>query len=201
MRVYMKKIKWILLFIFSFQTYHVNAQTYFPPIGSQQWDTISPQSLGWCTNYLDSTIKYVEDNDSKAFIILYDGKIVVEKYFGTFVRDSIWYWASAGKSLTSCLVSIAEYKGLLNINDSSSIYLGNGWTSCTAAAEGKITIKNINSARFVRAINLCVCYASIVFLISKFVLKFAKDFLCLCLGNNSLFKSPFTFQPLCWPSF
>ena len=140
--VYIKKFRWIFLFIFIVKFSNVNAQTYFPPIGTQEWDTVSPQSLGWCTNYLDSTIKYVGDNDSKAFIILYDGKIVVEKYYGSFTKDSLWYWASAGKSLTSCLVSIAEYKGLLNIDDSSSIYLGKGWTSCSAADEGKITIRN-----------------------------------------------------------
>jgi len=37
-----------------------------------------------------------------------DGKIVLEKYFGTFTKDSLWYWASAGKTLTAFLVGKAQ---------------------------------------------------------------------------------------------
>jgi CubicO group peptidase (beta-lactamase class C family) len=73
---------------------------------------------------------------------LKDGKIVLEKYFGTFTQDSLWYWASAGKSLTSTLVGIAQQDKLLNINDLSSKYLGKGWTSETAAKEDLITIRH-----------------------------------------------------------
>ena len=84
----------------------------------------------------------LEDNNTKAFIILKDGKIVLEKYFGTFVQDSVWYWASAGKSLTSFLVGLAQEEGFLTISDTTSSYLGDGWTACTAEEEEKITIRH-----------------------------------------------------------
>jgi CubicO group peptidase (beta-lactamase class C family) len=120
----------------------VSAQLYFPPLIGNTWDTISPQSLGWCTNRLDSLYKLLDDKNTKAFIVLKDGKIVIEKYFDTFTRDSSWYWASAGKTITSVLVGIAQQEGKLKIADSTSKYLGVGWTSCPPAKEGKITIRN-----------------------------------------------------------
>ena len=115
---------------------------YFPPTTGNTWDTISPASLGWCQDKVDSLIQYVGDRNSKAFIVLKDGKIVIEEYYGTFTADSLWYWASAGKTLTAFTVGIAQQEGHLNISDTTSDYLGTGWTACTPAQEEKITIRN-----------------------------------------------------------
>ena len=116
---------------------------YFPPTTGTTWDTISPTSLGWCPSRIDSLYNYLDARHTKAFIVLQDGKIALEKYFGTFTVDSIWYWASASKSLTSTLIGIAHQDGLLNITDTVSNFLGNSWTSCTTAQERKITIFNL----------------------------------------------------------
>jgi CubicO group peptidase (beta-lactamase class C family) len=115
---------------------------YFPPLTGQEWETVSPDSLGWCTSYIDSLINYLDYNNTKAFIVLKDGKIAIEHYFGTFVRDSIWYWASAGKTLTAFLTGLAQEQGYLDIHDRTSKYLGNGWTSCIPEQEDQITVWN-----------------------------------------------------------
>ena len=115
---------------------------YFPPVSGTSWDTISPATLGWCPAETDSLIQFLDDKDTKAFIVLKDGKIALEKYFGTFTSDSIWYWASAGKSLTAFLTGIAQDEGLLQITDPVSNYLGTGWTSCSSTNEGNIQIVN-----------------------------------------------------------
>ena len=75
------------------------AQTnlYFPPTSGTSWETKNPESLGFCAERIDSLYQYLEDHDTKSFILLEDGEIVLEKYFGTYTRDSFWYWASAGK--------------------------------------------------------------------------------------------------------
>ncbi len=117
-----------------------NAQLYFPPTGTNTWDTISPSTLGWCQDKLDTLLDYMGQHNTKAFMILKDGKIVVEKYYGTFTVDSIWYWASAGKSLTSFLIGLAQEQGYLNINDSLPKYLGHGFSSCTTSGEDSIRI-------------------------------------------------------------
>jgi len=103
---------------------------------------MQPSSLGWCSQKVDSLNQYVGQTGAKAFIILKNGKIVIENYYGTFTKDSIWYWASAGKSLVSMLFGKAEQEGIINLNDSVSRYLGNGWTSCPANKERLITLLN-----------------------------------------------------------
>ncbi len=115
---------------------------YFPPLLGNTWDTLSPASLGWCEPKIDSLLDYLEAKNSKAFILLKDGKIVIEKYFGTFTIDSVWYWASAGKTLTGFAVGIAQQEGFLSIQDTTSDYLGTGWTVCPPLKEEKITIRH-----------------------------------------------------------
>lgn len=115
---------------------------YFPPVGSTSWETTSPATLGWTDAQLNDLYSYLQTKNTKAFIILKNGKIVVEKYFGTFTADSNWYWASAGKTVTAMLTGIAQQEGLLNINYKTSQYLGAGWTSLPAAKEDLITIRH-----------------------------------------------------------
>jgi CubicO group peptidase (beta-lactamase class C family) len=119
----------------------LNAQNlYFPPLTGNVWQTQSPQSLGWKDSEIPILYDFLEQTNTKAFIVLKDGKIVLEKYFGTFTQDSLWYWASAGKTATSFLVGMAQAEGKLSIKDKTSKYLGKGWTSLTESQEDAITI-------------------------------------------------------------
>ncbi len=115
---------------------------YFPPISGSAWDTLSPQTLNWCQPKIDSFYNFLDSNNTKAFILLKDGKIVLEKYFGTHTSSTPWQWASAGKTITSFMVGIAQQENYLSITDTTSTYLGQGWTSCTPVQENKITIKD-----------------------------------------------------------
>ncbi len=116
---------------------------YFPPLTGNTWDTMSPASLGWCPSNIDSLYSYLQQTNTDAFIVLKNGKIVLEKYFGTFTADSAHYWASAGKSLIAVLAGIAQEKNLININNPVSNYLGNGWSSAPQAKESKISIRSL----------------------------------------------------------
>jgi CubicO group peptidase (beta-lactamase class C family) len=84
----------------------------------------------------------LDANNTKAFILLKDGKIVLEKYFGTHTATTPWQWASAGKTITSFMTGIAQQEGYLSITDTTSNYIGQGWTNCTPQQEEKITIWN-----------------------------------------------------------
>lgn len=119
-----------------------SANLYFPPVTGGDWGKVSASELGWNTAALDNLYPFLERKNTKAFIILKDGKIVAEKYFGTFEQDSWWYWASAGKTLTAFLVGIAQTEGILDIEDRTSKYLGLGWTSLLPEKENLITVKN-----------------------------------------------------------
>lgn len=114
---------------------------YFPP-ASANWETVSPLSLGWNETELNNLYAYLQQKGTKGFIILKNGRIAAEKYFGTFTADSNWYWASAGKTLTAFLVGIAQQEGKLNITHKTALYLGAGWTSLPPAKENLITIRH-----------------------------------------------------------
>ncbi|MDP2035814.1 MAG: serine hydrolase [Ignavibacteria bacterium] len=137
----MKKLFYLFLLI-NLLPLHAQA-IYFPPNNNSTWESISPTSLGWDTGQLPSLQNYLQSKKSKAFIILKDGKIAVEWYFGTFTSDSLWYWASAGKTITAFLIGKAQEEGLLKISDVTSKYLGKGWTSIPQEKEDLITIRNL----------------------------------------------------------
>ncbi len=125
------------------------AALYFPPVSSAEWQTTTPSSLNWDTSKLPALYNYLQQEDTRAFIVLKDGKMVLEKYFGqniqrngAFNQSSTWYWASAGKTLTSFMVGKAQQDGFLNISNKTSAYLGTGWTGAPLAKENLITIRH-----------------------------------------------------------
>lgn len=134
--------KWTLSVFLISSALSAWAQSYFPPVNTNAWDTISPHSLNWCSTKVDSLYSFLDSNNTKAFILLKDGKIVLEEYFNGHTQSSNWYWASAGKTLTATLVGIAQQKNMLSITDATSYHLGTGWTSCTPASEQNITIRH-----------------------------------------------------------
>ncbi len=115
-------------------------QSYFPPLTGNVWDTIHPATYNIHQTAIDSALAFLSRNDTKAFIVLKDGKILHEHYFGTFTRDSNWYWASAGKTITAFAVGMAQNQGHLKIDSPTSRYLGPGWTSLTSGQEQQITV-------------------------------------------------------------
>lgn len=121
---------------------------YFPPLNSSEWEMLTPESLGWNVQEINNLKTFLSENDTRAFVMLKDGKIVIEQYWGNnilntapFNRESLWYWASAGKIITAFLTGIAQQENLLNINDRTSDYLGK-WTSMTEEKENLITIRH-----------------------------------------------------------
>jgi CubicO group peptidase (beta-lactamase class C family) len=124
-------------------------ETYFPPKNSEKWETLLPESLGWSLTELEELYHFHEENGTRAFLIIKKGKIIVEKYWGKDIRDEDafnqdkpWYWASASKTLVALTTGIAQEQGYLDINDQTSQYLGQGWTSLTSDKESLITIKH-----------------------------------------------------------
>lgn len=137
-------MKYFFILLISFiQLPSLFAQSYyFPPIVGDEWETISPAELGWNEDSIDEVLSFLEAKNSKAFIVLKDGKITIEHYFGDFTAENPWYWASAGKSLVSFLVGQAQDEGLLHIDSATTNYLGNGWTSLTPEQERLVTVKH-----------------------------------------------------------
>ncbi|MBM1106334.1 serine hydrolase [Aurantibacter crassamenti] len=121
----------------------ISEEIYFPPIGSDEWETISPSELSWDESNTQLLIDFLEEKNTKSFIMLYNGKIVVEHYFNDYSATKPWYWASAGKTLTATVTGIAQDEGIIDINNKVSDYLGEGWTSASLSEENLITAKNL----------------------------------------------------------
>lgn len=120
-------------------------ETYFPTLNSDTWETKSLEELGWNIENEQLLLNFLEENNTKGFIVLHEGKIVLEKYFNNHSASTPWYWASAGKTLTATIAGIAQDEGLININNKVSDYIGTAWTSIPIAKENLITCKNLLS--------------------------------------------------------
>jgi CubicO group peptidase (beta-lactamase class C family) len=123
----------------------IETPIYFPPLNSATWETTSISSLNWNADQLQPLLTYLEEQNTKSFIILHKGKIVVENYMNGHTETSPWYWASAGKTLTTAVAGIAQEENLINLNTKVSDYIGTGWTSATLEKENLITCKNLLS--------------------------------------------------------
>lgn len=119
------------------------ATMYFPPTTGSTWETTASTSLGWNQSAIQPLKDYLVQKNSKSFMILVNGRIVMEEYFDGHTATATWPWNSAGKTLTTAITGIAQQEGLLNINTSVSTYLGARWTSAPANKENLINSRHL----------------------------------------------------------
>ena len=120
-----------------------NSAFYFPSIDGSKWETTSPTSLKWKETEIAALKTYLKQKNTKSFMILVNGRIVMEEYFDGHTASDTWQWNSAGKTLVATTTGIAQQEKLLNINTKVSQYLGEGWTSETLEKENLITPKHL----------------------------------------------------------
>ena len=115
----------------------------FPSHTSSTWETISPSGLGWNQNAIQPLKEYLIQKNTKSFMILVNGRIVMEEYFNGHTPTSNWEWNSAGKTLVATTTGIAQQEGLLHINHKAADYLGANWTSMPLQKENLITVRHL----------------------------------------------------------
>ncbi len=116
---------------------------FFPSNTDTSWERKSMSGLGWNTGNVQSLKDYLSQKHSKSFMILVNGRIVMEEYFNGHSATATWPWNSAGKTLVSTATGIAQQEGLLDINTKASQYLGAGWTVAPLAKENLITVRHL----------------------------------------------------------
>ncbi|MBC6491810.1 serine hydrolase domain-containing protein [Flavihumibacter stibioxidans] len=116
---------------------------YFPSTPNTTWETQSLSSLGWKENAVQPLKDFLNASHTKSFMILVNGRIVMETYFNGHNAATEWEWNSAGKTLVATTTGIAQQEGLLNINNKASDYLGTGWTSMPLEKENLITVRHL----------------------------------------------------------
>jgi CubicO group peptidase (beta-lactamase class C family) len=123
----------------------VGETLYFPPLTGSTWETKTPADYGWDETQIQPLLDFLTEKHTRSFMILVNGRIVLEQYFNGHTATTPWYWASAGKTLTATVTGIAQQEGFLDIDDKVSDYLGNGWTSAPQAKEGLIKLHHLLS--------------------------------------------------------
>lgn len=120
-----------------------NESMYFPSNTTSAWETKSLASLGWNQNAVQPLKDFLAQKHTKSFMILVNGRIVMEEYFNGHSATNTWEWNSAGKTLVAATTGIAQQEGLLNINNKASDYQGTEWTSMPLPKENLITVRHL----------------------------------------------------------
>lgn len=116
------------------------SSTYFPT--ATAWETVDAATAGFDAAKLDELATFVEERDSSTFAILWDGRLLLEKYWGadaSTLRDV----ASAQKSVVSLLVGIGVGKGLYDVDDTVTSVAGVGWSNASPTDEAAITMRHL----------------------------------------------------------
>lgn len=145
----MKYLKFLVIAAFVFSACSnddepgTDAPMYFPSNTGTDWETKSISSLGWNQSAVQPLKDYLLEKNSKSFMILVNGRIVMEEYFDGHASTTSWPWNSAGKTLVTTTTGIAQQEALLDITNKVSQYLGTGWTSEPIEKENLITSKHL----------------------------------------------------------
>lgn len=116
---------------------------YFPSNINNEWETTLTSSLGWKQDSIQPLKNFLAEKHTKSFMILVNGRIVLEEYFNGHNAAAEWEWNSAGKTLVSATTGIAQQEGLLNINNKASDYLGTEWTNMPLQKENLISVRSL----------------------------------------------------------
>lgn len=116
---------------------------YFPAANNLEWETVSLSELGWNQNAVQPLKEFLMTTHTKSFMVLVNGKIAIEFYFDRHGETTSWPWNSAGKTLVSAMVGIAQQEGFLNIDDKVSNFLGIGWSNEPVEKENLIKIRHL----------------------------------------------------------
>jgi CubicO group peptidase (beta-lactamase class C family) len=118
-------------------------KNYFPENSTEVWASTKPEELAWKSAEIPALYAYLERKNTKAFMVLVDGRIVLEQYFNGHKSTDTGPWNSAGKTLVSSVVGIAEAEKLLQLTEPVSSYLGKSWTVAALEKENKIQVQHL----------------------------------------------------------
>lgn len=131
---------------------------YTPP-DTGEWQTVTPPEAGYDAAALEEVAAYAESQRSSGLVVLYDGRILLERYWEVPEKEGSHYRimvtgttadgraiedvASAQKSIISFLAGVAEGKGLLDLDAPVINYVEAGWSNVTDDQEAAITVRHL----------------------------------------------------------
>lgn len=137
----------------------------FFPSEDESWETVSLEETGWDSLGVESALSYAADHHSSAVLIIHQGRIALERYWqlpdsqpfrsatyggvGLFeyddLRRPVEDVMSVQKSAISFLAAVARDRGMLQIDEPVSEYLGEGWSATPNESEGQVLVRHLLS--------------------------------------------------------
>lgn len=114
-----------------------------------QWETAAPASVGINPEKLELALGEANLKDYlHSLLIVKDGKLIVEEYFGGYKLEEPHIVRSVSKSLLSVLIGFAVEDGSIeSLDDSIYMYIPDLFTPGTNRETKSITIKNLIEMR------------------------------------------------------
>jgi len=105
------------------------------------WERVDPTDAGFDPDMLDQLADAAEAAQSTCLVVVRDGAVVDERYWGDGADDVAREAFSVTKSVTSTLVGIAQDDGDLDIEEPASRYI----TEWEGTPSAEVTIRNLLS--------------------------------------------------------
>lgn len=110
---------------------------------ADEWATVTAADAGYTDAGLAAVVELVGNSNSDSLVILWEGRIVAEQYWRDAGAATVRDVASVQKSVVSTLVGLARSRGLLQLDDPVSEFLGDGWSNASVVDERVIRLHHL----------------------------------------------------------
>lgn len=114
---------------------------YFPGADAT-WETARPSEAGFDSAQLSAALDWAGDQTSAAVVVVWRGRIVMERYWQGWTNRTRGPYFSAGKTITAALTLDLVHDGAVALDAPASTYLGAGWSRNTVD-ENAITVRRL----------------------------------------------------------
>lgn len=119
------------------------APWYFP--GSDaSWERVRPAEAGFDSTLLAAALNWAGVQSSSAVVVVWRGRIVMERYWNGWTTLTRGPYFSAGKTITAAITLDLVHDGDVVLDAPASTYLGAGW-SRNALDESSISLRRLLS--------------------------------------------------------
>lgn len=115
--------------------------SYFPSTDAS-WETVRPAAAGFDSVQLASALAWAGEQNSAAVVVLWRGRIVMERYWQSWDTQTRGPYFSAGKTITAALTLDLVHDGDVALDAPVSTYLGPGW-SRMSSGEQAVSVRHL----------------------------------------------------------
>lgn len=114
---------------------------YFPGADAT-WESARPSEAGFDSAQLSAALDWAGSQASAAVVVVWRGRIVMERYWLGWNNQTRGPYYSAGKTITAALTLDLVSDGVVSLDAPASTYLGAGWSRNTVD-ENAITVRRL----------------------------------------------------------